>query len=112
MEKRGLRNNYVFALAEFVLFLIIFCFLVAITKQFHREMIVSKDLKTEIFFLSIFLGTVWFVIYIVGLFLVGYIAKKGTIKKSTIFWLPMEKPRTKYPKKVGLDFLSLEDIDL
>ena len=68
--------------------------------------------RTQNFFLSILLGTIWFVVYIVGLFLVGYMAKKGTMKKSTIFWLPVEKTVNKIPQNIGLDFLSLEDIDL
>ena len=42
MEERGLRNNYIFALIKLVLFLIIFCFLSAVTKQLWQELR-SKD---------------------------------------------------------------------
>ena len=69
-------------------------------------------LRTQNFFLSILLGTIWFVIYIIGLFVVSYIAKRGTIRKSTIFWLPLERTGKDFSQRVGIDYLSLEDIDL
>ncbi len=68
--------------------------------------------RTQNFFLSIFLGTIWFVVYIIGLFIVGYIAQGGKVKKPVLFWLPTEKPARKLTNKTGIDFLSLEDLDL
>jgi len=69
-------------------------------------------LRTRNFFLSIFMGTFWFVVYVVGLFIVGYIAKGGKIKNPIILWLPVEKNAPTTGQKVGVEFLSLEDIDL
>ncbi len=68
--------------------------------------------RTQNFFLSILIGTVWFVLYIIGLFVVGYIAQGGTIKKPVLYWIPTEKPMTPFSKKPEIDFLSLEDLDL
>jgi len=67
--------------------------------------------RTQNFFLSVLLGTTWFVIYIIGLFVVGYIAQGGKMTKPDLFWVPTEKPIKKMVKKVDIDFLSLEDLD-
>ncbi|MCK4849507.1 MAG: hypothetical protein KAT16_10795, partial [Candidatus Heimdallarchaeota archaeon] len=69
-------------------------------------------LRTSNFFLSILFGTLWFVIYVIGLFIVGYVAKGGKIRKPIILWLPVEKQTLPVEQKVGVEFLSLEDIDL
>src|SRR4030042_1718715 len=37
MEEKELRNNYVFTLVKFILFLLIFCFLVKLTTSFWKE---------------------------------------------------------------------------
>ena len=68
-------------------------------------------LRTRNFFLSVLMGTIWFVLYIIGLFMVGYIARGGKLKKPIILWLPTEKTVLNTGKKIGIDFLSLEDID-
>ena len=67
--------------------------------------------RTQNFFLSILLGTLWFVVYVIGLFVVGYIAQGGKVKKPVFFWVPTEKPMQKFTKKADMDFLSLEDLD-
>ena len=69
-------------------------------------------LRTRNFFLSILIGTFWFVIYVVGLFIVGYLAKGGKIRKPIVLWLPVEKNIPTAGNKIGIEFLSLEDIDL
>jgi hypothetical protein len=49
---------------------------------------------------------------VVGLFIIGYVAKGGKIKKPIILWLPVEKKAPTVGQKDGIEFLSLEDIDL
>jgi len=53
VEESGLRNNYIFALIKFVLFLIIFCFLVEVTKEFWREIRIKENFDIAILVLSL-----------------------------------------------------------
>lgn len=53
VEESGLRNNYIFALIKFVLFLIIFCFLVALTKEFWREIRSKENFDIAVLVLSV-----------------------------------------------------------
>jgi hypothetical protein len=45
MDEQGARGNFIFTLIKFILFLIIFCFLAEVTKEFWREVRSAKDLK-------------------------------------------------------------------
>jgi hypothetical protein len=38
MDERGLKNNYIFTFVKCILFVILFCFLVELTRDFWREM--------------------------------------------------------------------------
>ncbi len=67
--------------------------------------------RTQNFFLSILIGTVWFVLYIMGLFVVGYIAQGGNIKKPVIFWFPTKKPHKKLTTEAAIEFQSIEELD-
>ena len=67
--------------------------------------------RTQNFFLSILIGTVWFVLYIMGLFVVGYIAQGGNIKKPVIFWFPTKKPLKKLTTEAAIEFQSIEELD-
>jgi hypothetical protein len=53
MEERELRNNYFFILIKFVLFLIIFCFMVEISKEFFKEIKLKESFKINTLYLSI-----------------------------------------------------------
>ncbi|MBU0896340.1 MAG: hypothetical protein KKB76_01815 [Candidatus Omnitrophica bacterium] len=66
MEERGLRSNYFFALIKFALFLIIFCFLIELSKDFFKEIKSTQDLKVDVFFLSL-LSCLAFYIFIADL---------------------------------------------
>lgn len=66
MRERGLGNNYIFALIKIVLFLIIFCFLAELTKEFWREIRVKENFSLNIFILSI-LSCFTFYIFLVDL---------------------------------------------
>jgi hypothetical protein len=68
--------------------------------------------RTNNFFLAIFLGTIWFIFYILGLFITVYIARGGKKPFSQFLWLPPEKLRHRSPLNADIEFLSLEDIDI
>jgi len=53
VEESGLRNNYIFALIKFILFLIIFCFLAEVTKEFWKEIRAKENFDLAIFVLSL-----------------------------------------------------------
>ena len=53
MEERGLRNNYIFTLVKFILFLIIFCFLVELTREFWRDMRAKESFNVNVLTVSI-----------------------------------------------------------
>ncbi len=53
VEEGGLKNNYLFVLIKFVLFLIIFCFLAEITKEFWRQIRAKEDFDLAVFILSL-----------------------------------------------------------
>ena len=53
VEESGLRNNYIFALIKFVLFLIIFCFLTEVTREFWREVRVKENFDIAVLVLSL-----------------------------------------------------------
>ena len=53
MDERGFHNNYIFTLVKFLLFLILLCFAVELTRCFYAD-IQSKDgFKINVFYLSI-----------------------------------------------------------
>jgi hypothetical protein len=53
MVERNLRNNYFLTLIKFVLFLLILCFIVEISKAFFKEIETKEDFNLNIFYLSI-----------------------------------------------------------
>lgn len=53
MEERGLRNNYIFTLVKFILFLIIFCFLVELTREFWRDMRAKESFNVNVLTVSV-----------------------------------------------------------
>ncbi|MCF7907547.1 MAG: hypothetical protein K9L86_01545 [Candidatus Omnitrophica bacterium] len=53
VEESGLRNNYIFALIKFVLFLIIFCFLAEVTKEFWHELRTKENFDIAVLVLSL-----------------------------------------------------------
>lgn len=53
MEEKGLKNNYLFTLVKFILFLLIFCFLASFSKQFLEEMRADRALKVDIVLYSV-----------------------------------------------------------
>lgn len=66
MEERDLKNNYIFALIKLVLFLLIFCFLVEIIKNFLQELQAVRGLSFSVFITSI-LATFAFYIFFLDL---------------------------------------------
>ncbi|MHA2164788.1 MAG: hypothetical protein ACXAAT_02890, partial [Candidatus Hodarchaeales archaeon] len=66
-------------------------------------------IRTQNFFLSILIGTIWFGLYIVGLFVIGYLAKENIISKLIILWLPVEKHFSKSIQKIRLVVSPKED---
>ncbi len=52
MEERELRNNYIFTLVKFALFLIVFCFLVELTREFWRELKTTESFSTAVLIIS------------------------------------------------------------
>ena len=53
MDESGLRNNYIFTLVKLALFLIILCFLIALTKEFWREVKITEALDIKVLVVSI-----------------------------------------------------------
>ena len=53
MDEGGLRNNYVFTLVKLVLFLILFSFLVELTKELWQELATEKGFNLNILVISI-----------------------------------------------------------
>jgi hypothetical protein len=53
MEERGLRHSYFFTLIKFVLFLIIFCFLVELSREFLKECKSKEEFNLGVLYLSI-----------------------------------------------------------
>ena len=53
MEEKGLRNNYIFTLVKLILFLIIFCFLLELTKEFWRQMRAKEGFDINILAVSV-----------------------------------------------------------
>ncbi|MHA1214385.1 MAG: hypothetical protein ACTSPG_03770 [Candidatus Hodarchaeales archaeon] len=68
--------------------------------------------RTKDFFISIASGTITFILYLMGLFLVGYIAQGSKIKETKFYWVPIKSPKNSLLKKTDVEFLSLEDLDL
>ncbi|MDD4954769.1 MAG: hypothetical protein PHP17_01865 [Candidatus Omnitrophica bacterium] len=52
MEEKGSKQNSFFTLIKFFLFLIVFCFVISITKEFFREMRSHEGLNINILFFS------------------------------------------------------------
>ena len=61
MDESGLRNNYIFTLIKLALFLLIFCFLVALTREFWREVTTTEALKADVLIISILCGFSFYV---------------------------------------------------
>ncbi|MBD3246721.1 MAG: hypothetical protein GF333_06875 [Candidatus Omnitrophica bacterium] len=53
MEERGVQNNYIFTLVKFVLFLLLFCFLVEISREFIAAVKSEGALRAQVLFFSI-----------------------------------------------------------
>ena len=53
MDEGGLRNNYVFTLVKLVLFLILFSFLVELTKELWQELKIKESFNLNILVISI-----------------------------------------------------------
>ncbi|MCD6583876.1 MAG: hypothetical protein J7K71_04245 [Candidatus Omnitrophica bacterium] len=53
MEEKSLQNNYILTIVKLVLFLIIFCFLVELSKVFLKEIRLKESLKIGVLFNSI-----------------------------------------------------------
>jgi len=53
MDESGLRNNYVFTLVKLVLFLILFSFLVELTKELWQELKIKESFNLNILVISI-----------------------------------------------------------
>ena len=52
MDEGGLRNNYIFTLVKLALFLIILCFLIALTKEFWQEVKVTEAFDIKVLVVS------------------------------------------------------------
>jgi hypothetical protein len=52
MEEKASKQNSFFTLIKFFLFLIIFCFVISISKEFFKEVRVQKALNVDILFFS------------------------------------------------------------
>ena len=53
MDEGGLRNNYIFTLVKLALFLIILCFLVALTREFWQEVKTTEAFNAKVLIVSI-----------------------------------------------------------
>ncbi len=53
MDESGLRNNYIFTLIKLTLFLIILCFLVALTREFWKEVRTTETFNTGVLTVSV-----------------------------------------------------------
>jgi len=53
MDEKGGKHNYFFTLIKFFLFLIIFCFLVSISKEFFQQVRRTKALNINILYLAV-----------------------------------------------------------
>jgi len=53
VEESGFKNNYLFTLVKFILFLIIFCFLAEMTKEFWKEIRSKENFDIAVFVLSL-----------------------------------------------------------
>ncbi|MFX0142196.1 MAG: hypothetical protein ACFFDN_51635 [Candidatus Hodarchaeota archaeon] len=67
--------------------------------------------RTKNFFLAIFVSTIWFLLYLTGLFVIGYLAQKRVIRNPKIFWVPVKYSKELFSNRPELEFLSLEDLD-
>ncbi|WP_455141170.1 hypothetical protein [Candidatus Hodarchaeum mangrovi] len=68
--------------------------------------------RTTDFFLSVLIGTIFFIAYLIGLFIIGYLGQIRKGKNSAIYWLPLKSLRELISKESEIDFLSIEDLDL
>jgi len=53
MDESGLRNNYVFTLIKFLLFLIILCFLVSLSREFWQQLKIADSASIKVLTISI-----------------------------------------------------------
>jgi len=53
MDESGLRNNYVFTLIKFSLFLIILCFLVSLSREFWQQLKIADSASIKVLTISI-----------------------------------------------------------
>src|SRR3989338_248493 len=53
VEESGSKSNYLFVLIKFILFLLIFCFLAEMTKEFWREIRSKENFDLAVFILSL-----------------------------------------------------------
>ncbi|MHA2100702.1 MAG: hypothetical protein ACW99A_18690 [Candidatus Kariarchaeaceae archaeon] len=68
-------------------------------------------IRTHNFFLSILNGTIWFVLYIVGLFIIGYLAKENIISKFKILCMSVGEYFSKSKQKIRVGVSLKDDID-
>ncbi|UCD16025.1 MAG: hypothetical protein JSV34_02945 [Candidatus Omnitrophota bacterium] len=53
MGNAGLRNNYLVTLVKFILFLVIFCFLIKLGKEFWKEIRGEEGFKMSVLYMSV-----------------------------------------------------------
>lgn len=53
MEEKGLQYSYIFTIVKFILFLLILCFLVGLSREFFEEISANNDFKAGVFYLSV-----------------------------------------------------------
>lgn len=67
--------------------------------------------RTMDFLLSILWGMLMFLLYLVGLFIVAFIAQGGTIRNPDIFFVPYRSPRQQRAAPADLEFWDMDETD-
>ncbi|MFX0123698.1 MAG: hypothetical protein ACFFAE_08655 [Candidatus Hodarchaeota archaeon] len=68
--------------------------------------------RSKNFFMAVLIGTIWFLIYLSGLFIISFIAQGGKLKNPKIYWVPIKTSKEPLFSHADVEFLSLEDLDL
>jgi len=69
--------------------------------------------RFEDFTLSIFLATVFFFLYLTGLFITAFLASGGKIRNPKIFYVPIKSTKELVQTEpTDIQFLALEDLDV
>ena len=61
MQEKELRNNYLFTIIKFILFIIIFCFLIEITREFWRELRAKDNFDVKVLAFSVLFSFAFYV---------------------------------------------------